>query len=302
MTALENQDGKYNAIGLELPNYYMKQYPILNRCAGCNFEYGSNTTTYPKNIYCYRCKVSMSKVFNQVHILVPVSEIDEITLQKKELEKKKALEEWKDKEIKELEEIKQMKIRLHKELKEERMILKKRIKEMKLENALNKYRAYRNKQKQDELVKISSQPPMTHVTPKTSAPIISKQEQMKMDLMEFINAPKEQQTTLFRIILQKEIESRKKFSEESNKIRAEYNPGMTDFSELDYMTKKFNVYLHVGRMKDLQVEQKKLYEQIVANSIGEKYDSNITIDERKIIVASLQIHIAVDKLERDGRI
>lgn len=245
MTALASQDGTYNTISLQIP-YYVKQIPVQNRCANCNMEYGYNMTAVHKNIYCYRCKVSMSKIVRHIHILTPVNEIDEIKLQKKEL---------------------QMKTRL--------------------EYALKKMHEFKENKKKEEVLP-------RHV--------LSKHEEMKRDFMEFINAPKEQQTMLFRRILQKEIDSRKKFSEDSHKLREQYNPGMTDFSELDYMTKKFNIILHVGRVKDLQKEQKKLFEQIVANSIGEKYDSNITIEERKIIIATLQINIAVDKLEREGRI
>jgi hypothetical protein len=294
MTALDSQDGKYNAIGLQLPTYYEQTFPIQNRCANCHVEYSGNTNS--KNIYCYRCKVSMSKVFNQVHILVPVSEIDEITLQKKELEKKKALEEWRVNELEELKklEVKQIKIQLHKELEEERMIIKKYIRELKIDNALQKYRAFINKQKQEALV--LSQPP------KISPRVISKQEQLKLDLIEFINAPIEQRTLLFKSIIQKEIDSRKAFEDESNLLRNKMNPDMTDFSELDYMTKKFNIHLHLCRIKNLSNEQHKLKEQIIANELGMKYNSIITIEERRLMIAELQLYVAVDKLERDGKI
>jgi len=238
----------------------------------------------------------MSKVFNQVHILVPVNEIDEITLHKKELEKKQKLEEWRANELEEMKklEIKQIKIQLHKELKEERMMLKNHIKEMRLEYMLQKHRELKNKKKQEELTLIQM--------PKINPRVITKQEQLKLDLLEFINAPIEQRTIVFNKIIQKEIDSRKAFEDESNLLRNKMNPDMTDFSELDYMTKKFNIHLHLCRIKNLSNEQNKLKEQIIANELGIKYNSIITIEERRLMISELQLYVAVDKLERDGKI
>ncbi len=299
MTALDSQDGTYKMIGQDIPSYYTQQFPIQNRCTNCNIEYAGNNN-YPKKHYCYKCKVLMSNVFNQVHILHPVNEMDEIITQKKEIARKKELEDENEKykiiemKIKEQhEKTRKEEEELEETIKKERAIIKKQIKEIRLNHALEKYHEYKQRQKQEK---------ENIVVPQTEERTITKYEQQKLDLIEFLSSSDEKKSELFKYIVQTEIASRREFSFQSKVIRDKMNPGMTDFSELDELTRRFNIYLHVGRVKELREEQTKLQEQVIANAMGIEYNSKISIEDRRLKIASLQINVAVDKLERDGKI
>ena len=103
----------------------------------------------------------------------------------------------------------------------------------------------------------------------------------KRTLLKFVLGTPEEQQTLFRDIIYKELDERKKFMDyKQDDTIKEYN---NKLNEMIYNNKISAIKMHTDILK----------EQIFAQSKGTKHPSTLSIIERKLYIIELQIDVGI---------
>ena len=103
----------------------------------------------------------------------------------------------------------------------------------------------------------------------------------KRKLLTFILASKEQQPILFREIIDDELKKQKEW----------YDEKLESFYKMIYDSKIEAVKSHT----------KILFEQMLANKNGEKYNSTLSVIDRKLYIVELQLDIGIYHLLRNNK-
>ncbi len=110
-------------------------------------------------------------------------------------------------------------------------------------------------------------------------------KQRKKELLTFLFAKPDEQTILFRQIINKELIKMKEHMDSRSKdeLLQQYN------KELDKM-------IYEGKLKGIEQQTKVLMEQMIATSNGVKHPSHISIIERKLFIIEMQLDVGVYNL------
>ena len=98
----------------------------------------------------------------------------------------------------------------------------------------------------------------------------------KRKLLTFLLSSKEEQPILFRDIINDELKKQKEY----------YDEKLEGFNKMIYESKIDAVKYHTNI----------LFEQMLANSNGKKYNSTLSIIERKLYIVELQLDIGIYNL------
>jgi hypothetical protein len=109
-------------------------------------------------------------------------------------------------------------------------------------------------------------------------------KERKRALLTFLLSKSEDQSTLFRQIINKELDKMKEFMDDAKK------------SEFYNNTLQINEDLYNAKLKEIKNQSKILKEQILAQSKGVKYSSHISVVDRKLYIIELQLDIGVHNL------
>ncbi len=109
------------------------------------------------------------------------------------------------------------------------------------------------------------------------------QEPRKKTLLRFLLGKPEEQSKLFREIINNELLKRQAFMKDANPLFAQYD---AELSEMIYNSK----------LKEVGRQTKVLMDQIKAHANNEKYPSVVSIIERKLFIVELQIDIGIHNL------
>ncbi len=110
-------------------------------------------------------------------------------------------------------------------------------------------------------------------------------KERKRTLLTFLLAKPEEQSTLFKQIVYKELIKMKEYLAEASK----------DVDLYDY-TKQLNEEIYNSKIKAIETQTKVLKEQMLAQANGTKHPSLISIIDRKLYIIELQLDIGVHNL------
>ncbi len=109
-------------------------------------------------------------------------------------------------------------------------------------------------------------------------------QERKRELLTFLLASKEKQSDLFRKIIYKDLDKFKEFMDN------------LDNSELNEYSKILNEDIYNSKLKEIKIQTDVLKEQIIAQEKGIKYNSIVSIMERKLYIIDLQLDVGVYNL------
>ncbi len=109
-------------------------------------------------------------------------------------------------------------------------------------------------------------------------------QERKRDLLTFLLGSKENQQALFRKIIYKDLDKFKEFMDN------------LDNSELNEYSKILNEDIYNSKLKEIKIQTDVLKEQIIAQEKGIKYNSIVSIMERKLYIIDLQLDVGVYNL------
>lgn len=116
---------------------------------------------------------------------------------------------------------------------------------------------------------------------------IDSYKEYKKKILKFLFANPEEQSILFRELIDSELNRKKKNIEESVSSKDPILKEMTD---------KLNENIHKSKLKDIECQTNILKEQMIAYSNNIKHPSHISIIERKLFIVELQIDVGIYNL------
>jgi hypothetical protein len=111
----------------------------------------------------------------------------------------------------------------------------------------------------------------------------------KKTLLKFLLGKPEEQSTLFRQIINSELVKRKEFMEDLDPQFAQYNAELNDS-------------IYNSKLKEIERQTKILKDQMKAHANNEKYPSIVSIIERKLYIVEMQIDIGIHNLLQNNNV
>lgn len=115
------------------------------------------------------------------------------------------------------------------------------------------------------------------------------QESRKKNLLKFLLGKPEEQSSLFRQIINSELLKRKQYMQDQTPEFIQYNV-------------KLNEDIYNCKLKEIERHTKILKEQMLAYANNEKYPSIISIIERKLYIVEMQIDIGIHNLLQNNNV
>uniref|UniRef100_A0A6C0HUU6 Uncharacterized protein n=1 Tax=viral metagenome TaxID=1070528 RepID=A0A6C0HUU6_9ZZZZ len=106
----------------------------------------------------------------------------------------------------------------------------------------------------------------------------------KRELLTFLLGSKETQSELFSKIIYKDLDKFKEFMDDLDK------------SELGEYSKILNEDIYNSKLKEIKTQTNALKEQMIAQANGIKYNSVVSVIERKLYIIELQIDVGIYNL------
>ena len=151
----------------------------------------------------------------------------------------------------------------------------------KLDMVLQKYRDLKKIEKEDKLKQEFEK--IQQISKENSEQKICPYKEYKKGILRFLFANADEQPILFRQLIYKQLIDRKEFL-------ATANP------ELNYITNRLNEDIFNSKIREINFQTDILKKQMVNQKNGIKQTGLLSIIERKIYIAELQIEIGVYNL------
>jgi hypothetical protein len=113
---------------------------------------------------------------------------------------------------------------------------------------------------------------------------MTSNNERKRELLTFLLGSKETQSELFSKIIYKDLDKFKEFMDDLDK------------SELGEYSKIINEDIYNSKLKEIKTQTDTLKEQMIAQANGIKYNSVVSVIERKLYIIELQIDVGIYNL------
>jgi hypothetical protein len=113
---------------------------------------------------------------------------------------------------------------------------------------------------------------------------MTSNHERKRELLTFLLGSKETQSELFSKIIYKDLDKFKEFMDDLDK------------SELGEYSKILNEDIYNSKLKEIKTQTDTLKEQMIAQANGIKYNSVVSVIERKLYIIELQIDVGIYNL------
>ena len=150
-----------------------------------------------------------------------------------------------------------------------------------LNKVLQKYRDLKKIEKEDKLKQELEK--IQQISKENSEKKICPYKEYKKGILRFLFANSDEQPILFRQLLYKQLIDRKEFL-------ATANP------ELNYITNRLNEDIFNSKLREINFQTEILKKQMINQKNGIKQTGLISIIERKIYIAELQIDVGIYNL------
>ena len=113
---------------------------------------------------------------------------------------------------------------------------------------------------------------------------MTSNNERKRELLTFLLGSKETQSELFSKIIYKDLDKFKEFMDDLDK------------SEFGEYSKILNEDIYNSKLKEIKTQTNALKEQMIAQANGIKYNSVVSVIERKLYIIELQIDVGIYNL------